>query len=127
MLRNCIPQERDSGDDLAVGWTADAAHRFAERTALAPRPLHQGCGLPTAGAGLASQLNPLAPQTPEGLVEQRGAAPPVRGGQPPPAPLGAFRRVEAGHFRPVSQIAVHLPFSDVVRTSFASGVEENTG
>ena len=69
-----IVKRHNRGDVDSLAWAACAAHRFAMRTALAPRPLHQGDAMGGEGAGLASQLNPLAPQTPEGLVEQRRAA-----------------------------------------------------
>src|SRR5258708_5820883 len=59
MIRDAdqIVKQRNMDDVDSPAWAAFAAHRFAMRTALAPRPQHQCCATPGARAGLASQLN----------------------------------------------------------------------
>ncbi len=76
-------------------WAACAAHRFAMRTALAPRPVHHGWTLPRVRAGLASQLNRWPRAARAEAAERVGARPPVRGCSQWPHPHGAYQRTVA--------------------------------
>ncbi len=76
-------------------WAAYAAHRFAMRTALAPRPFHHGWITPRVRAGLASQLNRWPRAAREEAAERVGAVPPVRGCSQWPHPHGAYQRTVA--------------------------------
>ncbi len=87
-----------SGDVVGLEWAAPAAHRFAMRTALAPRPFHHGWTTPRVRAGLASQLNRWPRAAREGAAERVGAVPPVRQCSQWPHPHGAYQRTVA-HLR----------------------------
>ncbi len=90
-----------SGDVGGLEWAAPAAHRFAMRTALAPRPVHHGWTLPRVRAGLASQLNRWPRAAREESAERVGAVPPVRGGCQVAHRLG-----------PLQHTVVHLSTAD---------------
>ena len=73
-------------------WAAKAAHRFAQRTALAPRPKYRWWIMPLVRAGLASQLNRWPRAVREGIGGAASAFSTDAGAAAPAEPHSALQR-----------------------------------
>lgn len=127
MSSESVSFKTSSDRDLALVWTADAAHRFAVRTALAPRPLHQWSCLHLAGRGFASQLNRWPRAVREGIGGTAYRCPPMcrwrSAPAHPPSGVPSSREYAASRW----QYALSTcRFQAVVYTNFASVVEDYT-
>ena len=121
---NSVSLKTNSNHDLALVWTADAAHRFAQRTALAPRPLHQWSCLHLAGRGFASQLNRWPRAVREGIGGAAWRCPPMCRWRAAPAHPQSGVPSSGEYAAPRSRYALSTSrFQAVVYTNFASVVE----